>query len=220
MCVCACVCACVCVYVRVRVYVRICICVWERMRILSLCAYAFVRERERVTDSFHWKCSTHGQSTLSMSVWSIHISLFCKRDIQKRRYSAKETCNFKEPTIRTLEYAYVWEREELLTVSTENAPRTTSTKSRNSDFSVTRGANSNWDLIGFRFVPRSLRSAIWRISGVYHFQWKLSYMHTFVCILSRTHTLTCSLPHTRIHTVSHQHIYILSHTHTCMHTLE
>jgi len=28
------------------------------------------------------------------------IGLFCKRDLQKRRYSAKETCNFKAPTHR------------------------------------------------------------------------------------------------------------------------
>jgi len=26
------------------------------------------------------------------------IGLFCKRALQKRLYSAKETCNFKEPT--------------------------------------------------------------------------------------------------------------------------
>ena len=26
------------------------------------------------------------------------IGLFCKRALQKRRYFAKETCNFKEPT--------------------------------------------------------------------------------------------------------------------------
>ena len=29
------------------------------------------------------------------------IGLFCKRALQKRRYSAKETCNFKEPTNRS-----------------------------------------------------------------------------------------------------------------------
>jgi len=29
------------------------------------------------------------------------ISLFCKRALQKRQYSAKETCNFKEPTNRS-----------------------------------------------------------------------------------------------------------------------
>ena len=28
------------------------------------------------------------------------IGLFCKRDLSKRRYSAKETNNFKEPTNR------------------------------------------------------------------------------------------------------------------------
>ena len=29
------------------------------------------------------------------------ICLFCKRDLLKRRYSAKETYNFKEPTNRS-----------------------------------------------------------------------------------------------------------------------
>jgi len=29
------------------------------------------------------------------------ISLFCKRDLSNTRYSAKETCNFKEPTNRS-----------------------------------------------------------------------------------------------------------------------
>ena len=29
------------------------------------------------------------------------IDLFCKRALQNRRYSAKETCNFKEPTHRS-----------------------------------------------------------------------------------------------------------------------
>ena len=29
------------------------------------------------------------------------IGLFCKRDLQKRRYSAKEAYNFKEPTNRS-----------------------------------------------------------------------------------------------------------------------
>jgi len=40
------------------------------------------------------------------------ISLFCNRALQKRRYSAKETCSFKAPThrsqrIRHVTYAYV-----------------------------------------------------------------------------------------------------------------
>jgi len=30
-----------------------------------------------------------------------YIGLFCKRALSKRRYSAKETCNFKEPTNRS-----------------------------------------------------------------------------------------------------------------------
>jgi len=29
------------------------------------------------------------------------IGLFCKRALHKRRYSAKETCNFKDPAIHS-----------------------------------------------------------------------------------------------------------------------
>ena len=36
------------------------------------------------------------------------ICLFCKRGLQMRQYSAKETYNFKEPTNRSHPYAYVY----------------------------------------------------------------------------------------------------------------
>jgi len=39
---------------------------------------------------------THRVATISR-LFKI-IGLFCKRDLEKRRYSAKETYNFKEPT--------------------------------------------------------------------------------------------------------------------------
>ena len=32
---------------------------------------------------------------------SFHIRLFCKRALQKRRYSANETCDFVDPTDRS-----------------------------------------------------------------------------------------------------------------------
>ena len=39
------------------------------------------------------------------------IGLFCKRALLKRRYSAKETCNFKEPTNRSHPIISCIERE-------------------------------------------------------------------------------------------------------------
>jgi len=44
---------------------------------------------------------SYGVATIS-SLLKI-IGLFCKRALEKRRYSAKETYNFKEPTNR-----YAW----------------------------------------------------------------------------------------------------------------
>ena len=34
-------------------------------------------------------------------IWNTIIGIFCKRALQKRRYSAKETYNLKEPTNRS-----------------------------------------------------------------------------------------------------------------------
>jgi len=41
----------------------------------------------------------HGVATISRLLKS--IGLFCKRALEKRLYSATETCNFKEPTNRS-----------------------------------------------------------------------------------------------------------------------
>ena len=43
--------------------------------------------------------TTYGVATISRLLKI--IGLFCKRALQKRRYSAKETYNFKEPTTRS-----------------------------------------------------------------------------------------------------------------------
>jgi len=43
--------------------------------------------------------TTHGVATISRLLKM--IGLFCKRALLKRRYSAKETYNFKEPTNRS-----------------------------------------------------------------------------------------------------------------------
>jgi len=42
-----------------------------------------------------------GYEVASSSRLSKIIGLFCKRDLLKRHYSAKETCDFKEPTNRS-----------------------------------------------------------------------------------------------------------------------
>ena len=51
-----------------------------------------------------------------------------------------------------------------LTVSTEIATPPKSAKSRISDFSVSRGTNSNWDLVQFKFVCRGIQ--VPRFGGV------------------------------------------------------
>jgi len=48
------------------------------------------------TDICTWTMSYYGVATISRLLKM--IGLFCKRALQKRRYSAKETYNFKEPT--------------------------------------------------------------------------------------------------------------------------
>jgi len=51
---------------------------------------------------FHWcwwKACKYGVATISRLLKI--IGLFCKRALYKRRYSAKETYNFKEPTNRS-----------------------------------------------------------------------------------------------------------------------
>jgi len=71
--------------------VRVCVCVYMRV-----CVHTYIH--------FHLFCTyvviyRYGVATCSR----LHkiISLFCKRAPWKRRYSAKETCNFKEPSNRS-----------------------------------------------------------------------------------------------------------------------
>ena len=45
-------------------------------------------------------CMSYGVATMSRLLKI--MGLFCKRALQNRRYSAKETYNFKEPTNRSL----------------------------------------------------------------------------------------------------------------------
>jgi len=53
-----------------------------------------------LTGSEHDKCDRHRVAPINRLLLKI-ISLFCKRALQKRLYSAKETLNFKEPTNRS-----------------------------------------------------------------------------------------------------------------------
>ena len=54
-----------------------------------------------VSTDWHKSTNTQKYGVASTSRLLKIISLFCKRALQKRRYSAKETCNFKEPTNRS-----------------------------------------------------------------------------------------------------------------------
>ena len=59
-----------------------------------------LQERRLIIHATCATCScTSGVATISRLLEI--IGLFCKSALQKRRYSAKETCNFKEPTNRS-----------------------------------------------------------------------------------------------------------------------
>jgi len=55
--------------------------------------------RIHASASLPLKVECYGHATLSRLL-NI-IGLFCKRALEKRRYSAKETCNFEGPTNRS-----------------------------------------------------------------------------------------------------------------------
>ena len=61
--------------------------------------FMYLCELILVTWHITWPFHTYGV-VLASRIDQI-IGLFCKRDLWKRRYSAKETCNFKEPTNRS-----------------------------------------------------------------------------------------------------------------------
>ena len=62
------------------------------------------------TFSVRWCRSGHEVATIRRLLKI--ICLFGKRDLQKRRYSAKKTCNFKEPTNRShpIPFDTLWSR--------------------------------------------------------------------------------------------------------------
>jgi len=57
------------------------------------------RKEERASLRLHAEESRYGEATVSRLLEI--IGLFCKRALLQRRYSAKETYNFKEPTNRS-----------------------------------------------------------------------------------------------------------------------
>jgi len=97
--VCMCVAVCVSVCVAVRVAVRVACCSIS-CKIRAVCAGVLLakeRSREKERDG---PCrSTYGVATISRL---LKVSgLFCKKALSKRRYSATNTYNFKEPTKRS-----------------------------------------------------------------------------------------------------------------------
>jgi len=74
-----------------------CVCARERRR-------EGEKAREKARESwsiclFAWLDWCYGVATLSKFLKT--VGLICKRALWKRRYSAKETCNFKEPSNRS-----------------------------------------------------------------------------------------------------------------------
>ena len=62
-----------------------------------------------------------------------------------------------------------------VTVSNENTTSPKSTKSKNSDSPLHRGAHIQIKILfSFEFVPRHSNIAMWWVSGVWHFQWNLN----------------------------------------------
>ena len=125
---------------------------------------------------------------------------FCKKALHNWGSSAKELYIIRALLQKWPAYS---------TVSTENATSPTSTRSRNSDSSVSCGTHSNWDHcwiwictkeseycdlvdLQFEFIQKNLSFWIWWISWVYYFQWNLSYrvqilmMHIHTRMVGRT----------------------------------
>jgi len=94
-------CVCVCVCVRACVFVFVCnLCVCTFAGTWNVSTYCFVLGCRWMYGKCIWFNSTaYGVATISRFLKM--IGLFCKRALQKRLYSAKETYNFKEPANRS-----------------------------------------------------------------------------------------------------------------------
>jgi len=83
------VCVCRCGRVHVHVHVHVCVCMYTHIHVyVHMCGSA----------DCVWRL---GYEVATISRLLKITGLFCKRALLKRRHSAKETCNFKEPTNRS-----------------------------------------------------------------------------------------------------------------------
>jgi len=94
----------ICMYTCIYIYVYIFVYMYTYIHTcMYICAYRYVYPCIYVyiqTETFSWRqCKRHEVASSSRLLKSIGV--FCKRATQKRQYSAKETCNFKEPTNRS-----------------------------------------------------------------------------------------------------------------------
>ena len=64
-----------------------------------ICSVIFQSFKESSNPKLARSQSSYGVATISRLLKIIY--LFCKRDLLKRQFSAKKTCNFKEPTTRS-----------------------------------------------------------------------------------------------------------------------
>jgi len=87
------------IYVHVlHVYILVCVNIWRQANICSsvTCVHTGMFQDE---DTLVETPILYGVATISRLLKI--IGLFCKRDLLKKRYSTKETYNFKEPTNRS-----------------------------------------------------------------------------------------------------------------------
>jgi len=141
--VCASVCLCVCVFA----YACVCVCMCVRERHTAQQLRAQTNRAPAAVRLFTFLRSQASSSRLLKI-----ICLFCKRALQKRLYSAKETykfacSHFSEVSSTVILYA--------MTVSTENAPSPKSIRSRNSNFSVQFQIKRKSGFELYREIPRT-----------------------------------------------------------------
>jgi len=107
-----------------------------------------------------WLCLTASKTTCaSVGYWVASISkllkiigLFCKGAQYKRRYSAKGTYHFKEPTNRSHPIVKFLKRRALLSLRTGNwvASQFPRKKSQNAKFTLYHDKGTDWELVYYR----------------------------------------------------------------------
>ena len=79
------------IYIYIHIYVYICIDMYVYVMDMCICSYMYMY----ICMLGAWSLRVYGVALVSR-IDKI-IGFFCKRAPQKRRYSAKETCNFIDP---------------------------------------------------------------------------------------------------------------------------